>query len=155
MERKRTSEKIWCSHARANVVVCCVLFHKIYIKPLELTGKCLQKIASNTFHCYSVPNSLSLVLGPILICTHTVIYPACPLLPFSGIICSEVTAKVCFWMSISSSVILCCMLHLHHSCKTLYCSEWHKFATIQGTADFFPSTDRVFPRKKLSNFPQT
>jgi len=58
----------------------------------------LQEIASNTFHySYSVPNSLSSVLGPILICTHTVIYPACPLLPFSGIISSEVSEKRLFF----------------------------------------------------------
>lgn len=115
MERKRTGEKILCSHARANVVVCCVLFHKIYTKPLELTGKCLQKIASNTFHYYSVPSSLSPVLGPILICTHTVIYPACPLLPFSGIICSEVTAKSVFGCRYHRPwyYALCCLSTTH------------------------------------------
>ena len=68
--RRSAGEKIGCSHARANVVVCCLLFYKIYITPRAywrvFAGNCFQHFPLLLF----CSNSLSSVLGPILICTH-------------------------------------------------------------------------------------
>lgn len=112
--RRSAGEKMWCSHARANVVVCCLLFYKICITPRAyrrvFAGNCFQHFPLLLF-CSQFPFShfRSNTFA------HTVIYPACSLLPFSGIISSEVLAKGCFWIPTPSSLILCSMLHFHHS----------------------------------------
>ena len=155
LERRRNAgEKIGRSHARANVVVCCLLFYKIYITPRAyrrvFAGNCFQHFPLLLF-CSQFPF--------FRFRSNTYLHTHCHLscLPFTSLFWNNL-----FW-SLRKKVVfryrhprpryyaLCCLSTTHEGlCSTVNIGyvqrEWHTSGAVQGTADFFPSADSILPK---------